>query len=128
MVEGQNQKGRNSTATEYEAATVHLMSTAVADDATSTEVSNNSGASATTSASDWTISHDNANGTTTLENANDIDFGSPSGFTISQIVIQSPNDADKLILDDSPTGDTDLSGDGTTTIKAGDLSYTFGGE
>jgi hypothetical protein len=128
MVEGQNQTARNSTATEYEGATVHLMSTAVGDNATSTEVSNNSGASASTAAGDWSISHDNTNGTTTLTNSADIDFGSPSGFVIKQIVIQSPNNSDKFLIDNSPSGDTDLSGDGTTTINSGDLVYTFGGE
>jgi hypothetical protein len=128
MVEGQNQTARNATATEYEGATVHLMSTAVGDSATSTEVSNNSGASASTAAGDWSITHDNANGTTTLENTAKIDFGSPSGFTIAQIIVQSPTNTDKFLIDNSPSGDTDLSGDGTTSINAGDLSYTFGGE
>jgi hypothetical protein len=128
MVEGQNQTGRNAVATEFEGGTVHLLETTIGDNATSTELTNNSEASATTQATDWTISHDNTAGTTTLENSAVIDFGSISGFTVNQVVVESPNNADRLLLDDSPTGDTGLSGTGDTTIEANELTFTLGGE
>ena len=126
MVEGQNQQSRNDKATEFQGGTVHLLDSTNAISDSDTTISSN--ASTTTADSDWTITHDNANGTTTLENSNEIDFGSPSGFTIDQIVIESPETSGNFIIDNSPSGDTDLSGDGSTSIPANDLSYTFGSE
>jgi len=126
MVEGQNQQSRNDKATEFQGGTVHLLDSANAISDSATTISSN--ASATTADSDWTISHDNSNGTTTLENANEIGFGSPSGFVIDQIVVESPQTSGNFIIDNSPSGDTDLSGDGSTSIPANDLSYTFGSE
>jgi len=126
MVEGQNQQSRNDKATEFQGGTVHLCSSSNAISDSATTISSN--ASASTTDSDWTITHDNTAGTTTLENANSIDFGSVSGFTIDQIVIESPSTTGNFIIDDSPTGDTDLSGDGDTSIPAGNLTYTFGSE
>ena len=126
MVEGQNQQSRNDKASEFQGGIVHLCSSenAIADEDTTID----SDAEASTSDSDWSISHDNANGTTTLQNTSDIDFGSPSGFTIDQIVIESTSTTGNFIIDNGPTGDTDLSGDGSTFIEVGDLSYTFGSE
>lgn len=126
MVQGQNQQSRNDKATEFQGGTVHLLSSsnAISDDATT--ISSN--ASTTTADGDWSITHDNSAGTTVLENANSIDFGGVSGFTIDQIVIESSSTSGNFILDDSPSGDTDLSGDGDVSIEAGDLTYTFGGE
>lgn len=126
MVEGQNQQSRNETATEYQGGTVHLLDSGNAISDSATTISSN--ASTTTADGDWTITHDNTAGTTTLENTNSIDFGSPSGFTIDQIVIESSTTSGDFIIDDTPTGDVDLSGDGSTSIPAGDLIYTFGGE
>jgi len=126
MVEGQNQQSRNDIATEFQGGTVHLCSSANAISDSATSIT--SDASASTADSDWTISHDNTNGTTTLENSASIDFGSPSGFVIDQIVIESSATSGNFIIDDSPSGDTDLSGDGSTSIPAGDLTYTFGGQ
>lgn len=126
MVKGQNQQSRNDKAAEFEGGTVHINSSSNAISDSATSISSN--ASAATSNSDWSISHDNANGTTTLENVNDIDFGSVTGFTIDQIVIESPNTSGNFIIDDAPTGDTDLSGDGSLTIPSNNLSYTFGGQ
>jgi len=126
MVDGQNQQSRNEKAAEFQGGTVHLLDSnnAIADDATT--ISPN--ASETTTDSDWSISHDNGAGTTTLENVTEVDFGSVSGFSIDQVVIESPSTTGNFIIDDSPSGDTDLSGDGTTKFNAGDLSYTFGGQ
>jgi len=124
MVEGANQSARNSYVSQFTGGTVHLLSSsnAVADgDTTFT-----SDASATTATSDWTITHDNSTGETTLENVNEISLGSPSGFIVDQIVIQNPNDSTKFVIVSNPTGDTDLSGDGTTSFSSGSLSYTFG--
>ena len=126
MVQGQNQQSRNDKATEFQGGTVHLLDSTNAISDSDTTISSN--VSATTADSDWTISHDNANGTTTLENSNDIEFGSPSGFVIDQIVIESPETSGNFIIDNSPSGDTDLSGDGSTSIPANDLTYTFGSE
>lgn len=125
-VEGQNQQSRVEKANEFQGGTVHLLSStnAISDNATTIT----SNASASTTDSDWTISNDNTNGTTTLENANSIGFGTPSGFVIDQIVIESSSTSGNFIIDNGPTGDTDLSGDGTVSIPAGDLSYTFGSE
>lgn len=126
MVEGQNQQSRNDKAEEFQGGTVHLLDSdnAIADDATSIT----SNESTSTADGDWDISHDNSAGTTTLENSAEIDFGSVSGFTIDQIVIESADTSGNFIIDDSPSGDTDLSGDGTTSIPAGNLSYTLGSE
>lgn len=126
MVEGQNQQSRNDKATEFQGGDVHLLDSnnAIADG--DTTISPN--ATASTADSDWSITHDNSAGTTTLENANDIDFGEPSGFTIDQIVVESPATSGNFIIDNAPNGDTDLSGDGSTSIPAGDLTYTFGSE
>lgn len=126
MVEGQNQQSRTEVATEFQGGTVHLLDStnAIADDATTIT----SNASTSTADGDWDITHDNTAGTTTLENNAEINFGSVSGFTIDQIVIESASTSGDFIIDDSPTGDTDLSGDGETFIPAGDLSYTFGGQ
>lgn len=126
MVEGQNQQSRNDKASEFQGGTVHLLDStnALADDATTIT----SNASTTTADADWTITNDNTAGTTTLENVNSIDFGAVSGFTVAQIVIESSSTAGNFIIDDSPTGDTDLSGDGDTSIEPNNLTYTFGGE
>lgn len=126
MVEGQNQQSRNDKATQFQGGTVHILDSgnAISDGATTIR----SNVSVTTTNSDWSISHDNAAGTTRLENVNEIPFGAPSGFIIDQIVIESLATPGNFVIDDSPTGDTDLSGDGTTVLPAGDISYTFGGE
>lgn len=126
MVEGQNQQSRNDKATEFQGGTVHLCDStnAIADSATTIT----SNTSTTTADADWNVTHDNTAGTSTLTNANDIDMGSPTGYTIDQIVIESTATAGNFIIDDTPTGDTDLSGDGSTTISAGSLSYTLGAE
>lgn len=126
MVEGQNQQSRNDKATEFQGGTVHLLDStnAISDSATSIT----SNASTTTADGDWSVTHDNTAGTTTLENANDIGFGAVSGFTIDQIVIESSSTTGNFIIDDSPSGDTDLSGDGDTSIPAGNLTYTFGSQ
>jgi len=126
MVEGQNQQSRNDKATEFQGGTVHLLDStnAIADDATT--ISSNE--QTTTADSDWSITHDNTAGTTTLENSADIAFGAVSGFTLDQVVVESSSTAGNFIIDDSPTGDTDFSGDGDVTINAGELSYTLGGE
>jgi hypothetical protein len=125
-VEGQNQQSRVEKATEFQGGTVHLLdsSNAISDSATSIA----SNASSSTADSDWSITSDNNNGTTTLENVNSIVFGSPSGFVIDQIVIESSATTGNFIIGNSPAGDTDLAGDGSTSIPAGDLTYTFGGE
>jgi len=126
MPEGQNQQSRVEKATEFQGGTVHLndSTNAIADDATTIA----SNASQTTVDGDWSITSDNTAGTTTLENTGTIDFGQVSGFTIDQIVVESPSTAGNFLIDDTPTGDTDLSGDGTLTFEPGDLSYTLGGE
>jgi hypothetical protein len=126
MVQGQNQQSRNDKATEFQGGTVHLNSSSNAISDSATTISSN--ASATTADTDWSISHDNTNGVTTLENVNEIGFGSPSGFVIDQIVLESSSTTGNFIIDDNPSGDTDLAGDGTTSIPSGDLTYTFGGE
>lgn len=124
MPEGANQSARDNYVNQFAGGTVHLLSStnAVADGDTTIT----SDASATTATSDWTITHDNSTGETTLENANEISLGSPSGFVVDQIVIQNANDSTKFVVVSNPTGDTDLAGDGSTSFAAGALSYTFG--
>ena len=126
MVEGLNEAKREEIAQEFVGGTVHLLDSANAVADGDTSISSN--ASASTDDGQWTVTHDNSNGTTTLENSEDINMGEPSGFTIDQIVIESSVDSSDFIIDDSPSGDTDLSGDGSTSLPAGDVSYTFGGE
>lgn len=126
MVEGGNQASRQAYLSQFQGGTVHLLSSANAASDADTTLS--SDAQATTATGDWTITHDNTNGTSTLENTASIDFGSPSGFVIDQIAIQNPNDSQEFLIDNSPTGDTDLSGDGSTSLPASNASFTFGGE
>jgi len=126
MVEGQNQQSRNDKATEFKGGTVHFLDSNNAIDDTDTTITPN--ASVSTSDSDWGIVHDNAAGTTELENVNPIDFGAVSGFTVDQVVIESPTTSGNYIIDNNPSGDVDLSGDGSTTIPATSLNYTFGSE
>jgi len=126
MVEGGNQASRQSYLSQLQGGTVHLLSSANAASDADTTLS--SDAQTTTASGDWTITHDNGNGTSTLENTDSIDFGSPSGFVIDQIAIQNPNESQEFLIDNSPTGDTDLSGDGSTSLPAGNASFTFGGE
>lgn len=126
MVQGQNQQSRTDKTTEFQGGTVHLLSSSNAISDSATTISSNT--SATTADGDWTVTHDNSNGTTTLSNTNSIGFGSPSGFVIDQIVIESPTTSGNFIIDNSPSGDTDLAGDGTTSIPGGSLTYTFGSQ
>ena len=126
MPEGANQSARDNYVNQFVGGTVHLLNSLNAVNDGDTII--NSNASATTATGDWAVTHNNADGTTKLENAAAIDFGSPSGFVVDQIVIESPNDSTEFIIDNSPSGDTDLSGDGSTSIPSGSLSYTFGGE
>ena len=127
MVEGQNQFSREAVAEEFTGADVKLLSTDPSDDVTNSTLSNVE-ATETTSDSDWSITSDNTAGTTTLQTTSDIAFGSTPSFTLDAIVLQSTGTVDDMIIDDSPTGDTDLTGDGDLTISAGNISYTFGGE
>lgn len=131
MVEGANQTSRNDYVNNFKTdgangPTVHLVSSSNENADSDTTISSDS--STSTAPSDWSITHDNAAGTTKLENTSSIDFGSPSGFVVTQIVVESPNNSSEFIIDNSPSGDTDLSGDGSTSIPSGSLSYTFGGE
>jgi hypothetical protein len=125
-VKGQNQQSRFEKAAEFQGGTVHLLdsSNAISDSATSIA----SNASSSTADSDWSITNDNITGTTTLENVNSIGFGSASGFVIDQIVIESSATTGNFIIDNSPTGDIDLSGDGSLSLPAGDLSYVLGSQ
>ncbi len=127
MVKGQNQASRNDKATQFKGAEVNLLSTAPADDVTNSTLSNVE-SSLSTSDTDWSISHDNTAGTTTLTTTSDLNFGSTPDFTLSAIVLQATGTSDDMIIDDSPTGDTDLTGDGELTISAGSITYTFGGQ
>lgn len=127
MVKGQNQFSREAVAGEFKGADVKLLSTDPSDDVTNSTLSNVE-ASETTTDSDWSITSDNTAGTTTLQTTSDIAFGSTPDFTLDAIVLQSTGTVDDMIIDDSPTGDTDLTGDGDLTISAGNISYTFGGE
>jgi len=126
MVDGQNQQSRAEKAQEFQGGDVHLLDSnnAIADNDTTA----NPNATATTADADWSISHDNAAGTTTLENVNSIDFGSVSGFTLDQVLVESSDTAGNFIIDNAPTGDTDFSGDGDVSIEPGNLSYTLGSE
>jgi len=128
MVEGQNQNSRTTTAQEYQGGTVHLLDTTLSDGDGDSALSSNSEASTTTADSDWAITHDNGAGTTTLTNSSAIDFGSVSGFTVNQIVLESSTTAGNFLIDNSPSGDVNLSGSGSARIEAGQLSYTLGSE
>ena len=126
MPNGQNQQSRNDKATEFQGGTVHLVDadSALADDDT-TIASNES---ETTADGDWTITHNNVAGTTTFKNAVSIDFGQTSDFVIDQIVVESTDTAGNYLIDNDPSGDLNLSGDGTFTIEEGNVTYTVGGE
>lgn len=124
MSDGQTQQSRNDTALEYQGGRVHLLdaTNAISDSATTI----NSNASTQTADSDWSISHDNTAGTTTLENSKPIEFGAVSGFTVSQVVVESTETAGNYLVDNDPSDDLDLSGDGEVVIETRDISYTFG--
>jgi len=126
MVEGQNQQAREETAAEFQGGDVLLLSStnAIADSDTTATANE----TATTVDGDWSITSDNANGTTTLENSSVIDFGQTSDFVIDQILVEDSAATGNYLIEDNPTGDTDLSGDGEFTIEVGNLTYTLGGE
>ena len=126
MVEGQNQQSRNDKATEFQGGTVHLLDEESAIDDDSTTIESNE--SETTADDDWTVTHDNVAGTTTLENSAAIDFGETSDFVIDQIVIESTDTGGNYLIDNGPSGDLDLSGDGTFTLETGNVTFELGGE
>jgi len=127
MVEGRNQTGRNNDITKYQGQTVHLIASSneVADSDTQTELNNKSQASLSTTDSDWTISHDNTAGTTTLENANELNFGSQSGYTHTQTVIESSGTDEFIIALESSSNN--FTGE-EFRYDANQLSVTVGGE
>jgi len=126
MVEGQNQQSREEKATEFQGGDVLLLDStnAISDGDTSATANE----TATTADGDWAISNDNTAGTTTLENSADINFGQTGDFVIAQILVESSSTSGNYLIDDNPTGDTDLSGDGEFTIQANNLTYTLGSE
>ena len=128
MPEGLSQNHRNDIADQYAGGTVHLLETTLADDDGAGDLDANSEAEASTSDSDWTITHDNAAGTTVLENADAINFGTPGDITINQIVLQSADDPDNLLLDPDPEGDTELDAGDEYEIPEEGVEYTLGGE
>jgi len=128
MVEGQTQNGRQSTVDKYAGGTVHLIASSneVADSDTDTEVNNKSQASLTTTAGDWTTTVDNTAGTTTLENASELDFGAQSGYTHTQtVVVASDGSGEVLIIPESTSNN--FTGE-TFSYPSGSLTYTLGGE
>ena len=128
MVEGQNQSGRQSTVTKFVGGDVHLIASTdeVVDDDTPTELDEKSQAVETTASGDWTTSDDNSAGTTTLENAAEIDFGAQDGYTHTQTVVEATDGSDSLLLipEDS---ENEFTGE-TFSYPSGSLSYTLGGE
>jgi hypothetical protein len=129
MVEGLNQNRRASIPTEFEGGDVYLLDTELADTDGDAELQSNAVVSQTTAASDWSLTNDSTAGTTTLENTSSIIFPEiTSSVTIVQVVVQSTANADFLLLDSAPTGDTQLSSGDEVEIPAGSLTYVLGGE
>ena len=125
MVQGQNQNARDDKIQEFVGGTVHLIEASLSDGDGDTELQAATEASQTTAAGDWSVTHDNVAGTSTLENAEVIDFGSQTDYTVNQIVVQSTVDVDELLLHD---GDgSELTGE-ETSLDPGDLTYTLGAE
>ena len=108
-------------------ATVHLFgggSTLSYTDG-STEISNKSDASVSVAEADFTITTAASySGTTTLENDNELDFGSQSIGTIDDVVIQNDANPDRAIRSDEPN-DPNTTGE-NVTIAAGTILYEIG--
>ena len=108
-------------------ATVHLIGGGATMSYTdgATEISTDSDAEVAVAEADWTISVPaDFSGTATLENDNELDFGSPSIGTVDQIVIQNDSNTDYFVLADEPN-DPDLTGE-NVTIAAGTTMYELG--
>lgn len=108
-------------------ATVHLFgggSTAAYSD-TATEVTNKSDATVQVAEADFTITTPtDFSGSTTLENDNDLDFGSLSIGTVDDIVIQNDANGDIFVVGDEPNN-PDLTGE-DVTLPAGTTLYELG--
>ena len=128
MAEGLNENGRDSIVTDYQGGDIHLCSSTLNDSDGGTALSSASEVVESTADGDWSITVDNTAGTAKLELASDIDFGDPGDFVLEAIVLESSVDGDEFIFDNSPQGDTDLTGDGTYIQEAGSFTYDFGGE
>lgn len=108
-------------------ATVHLIGggDTVAYTDTATEISNKSDDSVSVAEADFTITTpDDFSGSATLENDNDLDFGTPAIGVVEDIVIQNDSDGDLFIVGDEPN-DPDLTGE-QVTLPAGTTLYEFG--
>ena len=128
MTEGLNENGRDSIVTDYQGGDIHLCSSNLSDGDGGSALSSASETVESTADGDWSITVDSGVGETTLELAADIDFGDPGNFVLEAIVLESSVDGDEFIFDNSPQGDTDLTGDGTFTLEAGNFTYDLGGE
>lgn len=129
MVEGQNENGRTSTVEKYEGGDVHIFEDTdeLADGDGSTELTNKSADSEATDAADWTITHDNTAGTTTLENAAEIRFTDVNDAIYSMAAIVNETDDSEFII--SPFDESeDMDAGDELFFPAGDLEFTVGGE
>ena len=110
-------------ANEFAGGMLHLCS----DDLDMTDdfsnISTVSEASIDTDASDWDTTTDGVNEEVVLENTAEIDFGDVSGFTVEALILEHPSEDE--YVQKSASGDTDLSGDGDTSVEAGGASFTL---
>lgn len=108
-------------------ATVHLYgggATANYSD-TSTEISSKSDATVQVAEADWTITTPaDFSGTVTIENNNELNFGSLDIGVVDQVVIQNDVNADDFVLAQEPN-DPNLTGE-SVSISAGTTIYEFG--
>ena len=128
MTEGLNENGRDSIVTDYQGGDIHLCSSTLNDGDDGSALSSASETVESTADGDWSITVDGTDGTTELELDSDIDFGDPGDFVLEAIVLESSVDGDEFIFDNNPQGDTDLTGDGTFTLEAGNFTYDLGAE
>lgn len=108
-------------------ATVHLIGggDTVAYTDTATEIGNKSDASVAVAEADFTITTPtDFSGSTTLENNNDLDFGTPDIGVVDDIVIQNDANGDLFVVGDEPNN-PDLTGE-QVTLPAGTILYELG--
>lgn len=108
-------------------ATVHLLGggDTMSYSDTGTEVSNKSDAEVSVAEADFTITAATGfSDVTTLENDNELDFGTQDIGTVDEIVIQNDADTDLWIVADEPNN-PDLTGE-DVTIAAGTTLYELG--
>ena len=99
----------------------------LADGDTDTELQNKQSGSESTADDDWTTSHNNTDGTSTLETTEEVRFTDLPAETYTQAAVQNDANVDEFVIKPFDTGETLEEGD-ELFFSAGDLEFTLGGE